>query len=100
MVVFYLFSCVGATKLKLCGPVDWRLPGFSVHGISQVRILEWVASYSSKGSSQPKDRTGVSCIGRWILYLLATREAHLKSEGCALNDIDSLHNPDLCVQSG
>ena len=47
-----------------CGP-----PGSSVHGIVQTRILEWVAIYSSKGSSQPRDRTRVSCvscIGRQI----------------------------------
>ena len=37
-------------------------PGSSVHGIFQARILEWVAISSSRGSSQPRDRTGVSCI--------------------------------------
>ena len=37
--------------LTLCGPMDYSLPGFSVHGISQIRILEWVAMPSSKGSS-------------------------------------------------
>ena len=35
----------------LCGPMDCSLPGFSVHGISQGRILEWVAMPSSRGSS-------------------------------------------------
>ena len=51
-----------AGLLSLGLHMDCRLPGSSVHGISQVRILEWVASYSSKGSSQPKDGTHVSCI--------------------------------------
>ena len=37
-------------------------PGFSVHGILQARMLEWVAMSSSRGSSQPKDRILVSCI--------------------------------------
>ena len=51
------------------------MPGSSVHGISQARILEWVAISFSRGSSWPSDRTRVSCIGRQILYHWATREA-------------------------
>ena len=50
-------------------------PGYSVHGIFQARILEWVAISSSRGSSRPKDQTHVSCIGRWILYQGVTWEA-------------------------
>ena len=46
----------------LCDPVDCSLPGFSVHGILQARILEWVAMPSSRVSSQPRDQTSVSCI--------------------------------------
>ena len=42
--------------------------GSSVHGIIQARILERVAMSSSGDSSRPRDRTWVSCIGRWILY--------------------------------
>ena len=55
---------------SFCSPMDGGLPGFSVHGISQARILEWPAISSSRGSSQPRDRTHascVSCIGRQIL---------------------------------
>ena len=37
--------------LTLCNPKDYSLPGFSVHGISQAGILEWVAMPSSRGSS-------------------------------------------------
>ena len=37
-------------------------PGSSVQGISQARILEWVAASSSRGSSGPRDRTWVSCV--------------------------------------
>ena len=44
-------------------------------GILQVRILEWVAISFSRGSSQPRDRTWASCLGRWILYHWATSEA-------------------------
>ena len=50
---------------------DCSIPGSSVHGILQARILEWVAMLSPRGSSQPRDRTHisyVSCIGRWVLY--------------------------------
>ena len=50
----------------LCNPVDCSLPGSSVHGIFQVRILEWVAM-PSRGFSQPRDRTWISCIAG-ILY--------------------------------
>ena len=46
----------------LCDPVDCSLPGFSVHGILQARILEWVAISFSRGSSSPRDRTRVSHI--------------------------------------
>ena len=49
-------------------PKDWSPPGSSVHGIFQARILEWVAISSSRRSSQPRDRTCVSCIGRQIVH--------------------------------
>ena len=57
-----------------CDPMGCSLPGSSVHAILQARILEWVAISFSRGSSQPRDRTRVSCIGWWILYHWATRE--------------------------
>ena len=40
--------------------MDYSLPGSSVHGISQARILEWVALPSSRGSSWPRDQTHIS----------------------------------------
>ena len=40
-------------------------------GILQTRILEWVPISYSRGSSQPRDRTRVSCFSRWILYHLS-----------------------------
>ena len=55
----------------LCGPVDSNPPGSSVHGILWARKLEWVATPSSRGSSQPRDwihASYVSCSGRWVLY--------------------------------
>ena len=66
---------VAKSRLTLCDPAHCSLPGSSVHVISQARILEWVDISFSKGSSQPRDRTHISCTGRWILYHWATREA-------------------------
>ena len=51
---------VAQSCLTLCDPLDVSLPGFSVHGILQVRILEWVATSFSKESFQPRDQTQVS----------------------------------------
>ena len=45
------------SRPTVCDPVDCNPPGSSVHGIFQARILEWVASSSSRGSSQPRDQT-------------------------------------------
>ena len=39
---------------SLCDPMDYNLPGSSVHGILQAIILEWVAMSSFRGSSQPR----------------------------------------------
>ena len=51
----------------LCNPMDCSPPGSSVHGILQARILEWVDIPFSRGSSQPRDLTLVSCIaGRFF----------------------------------
>ena len=46
----------------LCDPID-----YTVHGILQARILEWVAIPFSRGSSQPRDQTQVSCIAGRLL---------------------------------
>ena len=66
------YTCVCAQLLSpvrlLCDPMDCTLPGSSVHGISQGRILERVAISSYRGSSQPRDPTHISCIGRRVLY--------------------------------
>ena len=54
-----------AQLLQLCptlrDPVDYSLPASSVHKILQARILDWIAISSSRGSSPPRDRTGISC---------------------------------------
>ena len=48
--------------LILGNSMDSSPLGSSVHGISQARVLEWVAIYFSRGSSQPRDQTHVSCL--------------------------------------
>ena len=55
-------SEVTQSCLTLCDPMDSSLPGSTVHGIFQARILEWAAISFSRGSSQPRDQTWVSCI--------------------------------------
>ena len=62
-----LFTCQ-VMSYSFETPVDYSLPGFSVHGISQAKILEWVAISFSRGSSWKREQTHVSCIRRWILY--------------------------------
>ena len=59
--------------LTLCDPMDCSLPGSSVHGILQARILEWIAIPYSRGSSQPKDQTQVSYIAGRFFTIRATR---------------------------
>ena len=59
----------------LCDPMDGSLPGTSVHGILQARVLEQVASPFSRGSSQARDQTQVSYIADRFFTSWATREA-------------------------
>ena len=71
-----VLSCF--SRVRLCDSMDCGLPGFSVHGILQARILEWVTISYSRGSSQPRDQTHisyVSCFGRRVLY----HQRHLRS---------------------
>ena len=53
---------LGQLCMTLCDPMDCNLPGFSVHGIFQAIVVEWVTISFPRGSSQPRDRTRVSCI--------------------------------------
>ena len=61
--------------LTPCDPMNHSSPGSPVHGILRTRTLEWVAILSSRGSSQPRDQTCISCISRSVLYHGATGEA-------------------------
>ena len=74
--------CMRAQSLQLCpvlsSSMDCGPSGSSVHRILQARILEWVAMASSRRSYQSRDWTCISyvfCIGRWVLYHSAIREA-------------------------
>ena len=57
----YVLSCFSRVQL-FATPWDCSPPASSVHGILQARILEWVAIYFFRGSSQPRDWTCVSCL--------------------------------------
>ena len=103
LLFFFLMACgilVPHQGLKLC-PLQWNhslnhwrvsvshsvvsdslrthdhcLPGSSVLGILQARILEWGAILFSRGSSKPRDQTHISCIAGRFFTIWATREAH------------------------
>ena len=97
-----VYVCVLATQLcpTLCDPMDCCLPGSSVHGILQARILEWVAILSFRGSSWPRDWTSVSVspslAGRFLsLNHLGSPWLHsawhqttMRQEGQSLNSLN------------
>ena len=93
-------ACVCAKSLQLCptlcNPMHCNPQDSSIHGILQARLLEWVAMSSSRGTSQPRDRTQVFCgsctagrfftaepLGKsyrvpyWTQFPLSTTKAHL-----------------------
>ena len=81
-----IYNCPRRSKsevTQLCptlwDPMDYSLPGSSVHGILQARILEWVAIPFSRGSSWPRDRTQVFHIAGRCFTIWATREAYYYS---------------------
>ena len=68
---------VAQSRPTLCEPMDCSLRGSSIHGISQARILEWVAISFSRESSQPRDRSWVShivgrCFTIWAAWETVT----------------------------
>ena len=66
---------VAQWRLTLCDRMDSNLPGSSVYGILQARILEWVAVPFSRGYSQARDQTQVSHTAGGFFTSWATREA-------------------------
>ena len=67
---------VAQSCLTLCNPVDCSPPGSSIHGILQARILEWVATSLSRGSSWPRDWIPVSCIAGRLYVTWALKCFH------------------------
>ena len=65
---------VAQLRLTLCDPTD-----YTVHGILQAKILEWLAIPFSKESSKPRDQTQVSRIAGRFFTSWATREAQIKT---------------------
>ena len=79
--------CVTQSCLTVYDPMDCSLPGSSVHGILQARILEWVVIPFSRRSSQPRDWTWFSRIAGRFFTVWATREASREVGNRSLQNI-------------
>ena len=75
----------------LFDPMDCSLPGSSVHGMLQVRILGWLAISFSRESSQTRDQTWVSCIAGRFFTFWVTRERNVVSLHVLRNEIRLKH---------
>ena len=101
----------------VCDPMNCSLPGSSIHGILQARILKWVAISFSRGSLRPRDWTQVSHItGRffsiWAIWEACSKMAfllrspwnnHFYTAAAAVKLLQScltLHNPIDCSLPG
>ena len=75
-VISYEVISIPLVKVKVTQscPTPCDLMDYTVHGILQARILEWVTFPLSRGSSQPRDRIQVSCIAG-SLYQLSHKES-------------------------
>ena len=74
-----VYVLVAQSWPTLCDPRDYSLPGSSVLGILQARILEWVAISFSRRSFRPRDQSQVSCIAGRCFTVWATRKAQSES---------------------
>ena len=72
------WSEVAQSCLTLCDPMDCSLSGFSVHGIFQARILEWVAISFSRDLPDPGIKPGSPALQADAFTLWATREAYVE----------------------
>ena len=77
--VSLLLCLIAQSSPTLCDPMHCSPPGFSVHGILQARILEWVAMPSSRGSSQWRIEPRSPLLQEFFFTVWATKEAHLSS---------------------
>ena len=86
MLLWYIwFGLVAKSCPTLCDPMDCSPPGSSDHEIFQARVLEWIAISFSRGSSQLRNRTQVSCTaGRFFTDWAdrGNRELHRAYESC------------------
>ena len=73
--------CLTQSRLTLCHPMDCSLPGSSVHGILQTRLLGWVTMPSSRGPSWSRDWTQVSRITGRFFTIWATRDTWAPEQG-------------------
>ena len=95
-----IFSCVFSvtrTCSAVSDPMDCSLPGSSAHGISQVRILEWVAISFSGRSSQLRNWTHFSCLVDGYFHHWVTREAPLSLWVSFFSFLDSTYQWDHTV---
>ena len=67
-------GCPSLSRVLLFATPGLEPPGSSVHGVSQARGLAWVTMPSSRGPSQPRDRTQISHVVTWFFTVSATRE--------------------------
>ena len=79
--------CVCAHALShvwiFCDRMHYSPSGASVHGILQAQIQKWVAMPFSRGSSQPRDQSCISCIGRRILFFTTEPPGKSRSPWCS-----------------
>ena len=94
------------SHVRLCNPMDCSLPGSSVHGILQAKILEWVTVSSSRASSQPRDQRSLFCLVLWQADSLPLvppgKPTYRKSQGLSSHICKmGLYHPvtSLCPQS-
>ena len=74
-LIFVVAVLAAQSCLILCNAMNHSLPGNSLYGIFQARILDWDVISFSRGSSQPRDWNQVSCISGRFFAIWATREA-------------------------
>ena len=91
--------CVCVSCSVVCDPMDCSMPGTSVHGILQARILEWVVMPFSRRSSQPRDRTQVSHVAGRFFTIWANGEAQKYFKSGAFNCTDVLKRRQKCWKS-
>jgi len=102
----HVLGWVAQSCPAVCNPMDCSPPGSSVHGILQAKILMWVAMPSSRGSSQPRDRTHISHIAdRFFTNWATLWECHMdfgtlrkkERENCFLSSVQPLSHVRLFV---